>query len=63
MLVSELLPIALALHPRVSAPRREKQPRQQATPSERRDFERLLGMLLESDRPWLSAKMRQLLDK
>jgi hypothetical protein len=52
----------LAEHPRLPAPR-DKRSSQQATPSERREFERLLGLLPESDRPWLSAKMRQLLDK
>jgi len=53
----------LDLHPRIPAARREKRSSQQATPAEMREFERLLGLLPESDRPWLSAKMRQLLDK
>jgi hypothetical protein len=53
----------LDLHPRIPAPRREKRSSQQATPTEMREFERLLGLLPESDRPLLSAKMRQLLDK
>jgi hypothetical protein len=52
----------LSLHPRIPAPRREKRSSQRATPTEMREFERLLGLLPESDRPWLSAKMRQLLD-
>jgi hypothetical protein len=53
----------LDLHPRIPAPRREKRSSQQATPTEMREFERLLGLLPESDRPWLSALMRQLMDK
>ena len=53
----------LDLHPRIPAPRREKRSFQRAPPTEMREFERLLGLLPESERPWLSAKMRQLLDK
>jgi hypothetical protein len=53
----------LDLHPRIPAPRREKRSSQQATPTEMREFGRLLGLLPESDRPWLSAMMRKLVDK
>jgi hypothetical protein len=53
----------LAEHPRSPAPRREKRSSQHATPTEMREFGRLLGLLPESDRPWLSAMMRKLVDK
>jgi hypothetical protein len=53
----------LDLHPRIPAPRREKRSSQQAATTEAREFERLLGLLPENDRPWLSAMMRKLVDK
>jgi hypothetical protein len=53
----------LAKHPRMPAPRPEKQPRQQVPLSEQREFARLLKTLPEKYKPVLLAQMRQLLDK
>jgi hypothetical protein len=49
-------------HPRILAPAREKRS-QQATPAEMREFERLLGLLPESELPLLLAKVRNILGK